>query len=100
MEQGPESYQWDRGGRGCVGPGFSLLAPTKTVKLFIGGVEAAILGTPVLHPTLVSLFQINTTVPVGVTLGDEVPIEIQVDCGDGKVFTSRSDVFIAVSSSE
>ena len=78
------------------GLGSELLVPTKQVRLFIGGQEATILGTPVLHPTLAALFQINAIVPGGITPGDEVPIEIEVDCGDGQVFRSRSDVFIAV----
>ena len=73
-----------------------LLAPTKNVRVFIGGVEAQVVGTPVLHPTLVALFQINVIVPDGVAPGDEVPIEIEVDCGDGHIFRSRPDVFIAV----
>ena len=73
-----------------------LLVPTKQVRLFIGGQEATILGTPVLHPALVALFQINAIVPEGIAPGDQVPIEIEVDCGDGQVFRSRSDVFIAV----
>ena len=80
------------------GLGSDLIIPTKQVRLFIGGHEATILGTPVLHPTLVALFQINAIVPEGVTPGNEVPIEIEVDCGDRQVFRSRSDVFIAVSS--
>ena len=78
------------------GLGSDLIVPTKQVRLFIGGQEATILGTPVLHPTLVALFQINAIVPGGITPGDEVPIEIEVDFGDGQIFRSRSDVFIAV----
>ncbi|MDA1315536.1 MAG: hypothetical protein O2968_19580 [Acidobacteria bacterium] len=74
----------------------ALLAPTKNVKLFIGGVEASIIGTPVLHPTLVALFQINAIVAQGIPTGDRVPIVIEVDCGDVNIFRSRRDVFIAV----
>jgi uncharacterized protein (TIGR03437 family) len=68
----------------------------KTVKLFIGGVQAEILGKPILHPSLVALNQLNATVPASLAPADQVPIEIEVDCGDGKVFRSRSDVFIAI----
>ena len=48
------------------GLGSDLIVPTKQVRLFIGGHEATILGTPVLHPTLVALFQINAIVPGGI----------------------------------
>ena len=51
---------------------------------------------PVLHSTLVGLNQINAIVPAGVTPGDGVPIQIEVDCGDGSIFRSREDVTIAV----
>jgi uncharacterized protein (TIGR03437 family) len=75
--------------------GAGLLETTKDVKLLIGGVEAEIIGKPVLHPTLVGLNQINAFVPE-VAAGNEVSIQIEVDCGDGKVFQSRDDVTIAV----
>jgi uncharacterized protein (TIGR03437 family) len=74
----------------------ALLAPTKTVRVLIGGVEASIIGSPVLHPTLVALFQINAIVAQGTPTGDRVPIVIEVDCGGGHIFRSRRDVFIAV----
>ena len=77
-------------------PGSPLLIPTQQVRLFIGGKPATVLGT-VLHPTLVSLFQMNAYVPLGVAPGNEVPIEIEIDFGGGNVFRSRDDVFIAVS---
>ena len=73
-----------------------LIPTSKTVRVLIGGVEAMIIGPPILHPTLVGLNQINAFVPEGVEPGDEVPIVIEVDCGDGNVFRSRSDVTIAV----
>ena len=67
----------------------------KTVRVTIGGQPAQVLGA-VLQPTNVGLNQINAIVPEGVTPGDTVPIVIEVDCGDGKVFLSRADVTIAV----
>ncbi len=72
-----------------------LLFATKTVRLFIGGVEAQVIAA-ILQPEFVGLSQINAFVPEGVTPGDAVPIVIEVDCGDGKVFRSREDVTIAV----
>ena len=81
------------------GPDSPLLIPAKTAKVTIGGVEAEIIGTPVLHPLLVGLFQINVYVP-NVTSPedkDKVPIVIEVTCPEtGQVFTSRPDVTIAV----
>ena len=65
------------------------------VRVFIGGVEAQVLGA-VLQPENVGLNQINAVVPEGVTPGNELPIVIEVDCGDGKVLRSREDVTIAV----
>ena len=67
----------------------------KTVRVFIGGQQAQVLGA-VLQPTSVGLNQINAFIPEGVEPGDAVPIVIEVDCGDGKVFRSREDVTIAV----
>ena len=78
------------------GAGNPLQETTKIVRLLIGGIEARVIGQPVLHPTLVGLNQINAFVPQGVTPGDAVPIVIEVDCGDGNVFRSRADVTIAV----
>ena len=81
-------------------PGFDagglpiLLAPTKTVRVFIGGQLAQLF--PVLHPTLVGVNQVNAVIPAGVTPGDTVSIVIEVDCGGGNVFRSRDDVTIAV----
>ena len=69
---------------------------TKAVRLLIGGVEATLLGSPVLHPTLVGLYQLNAFVPDGMAPGDGVSIVIEVDCGDGDVLRSRGDVTIAV----
>ena len=77
-------------------PAGEVPVTTKTVRVSIGGVSAAIIGTAVLQPTNVGLNQINVFVPEGVTPGDRVPIVIEVDCGEGKVFRSREDVTIAV----
>ena len=59
------------------------------VKVFIGGVEAQLIGA-VLHETLVALNQLNAFVP-DVEPGDRVPIQIEVNG-----VRSRPDVFIAV----
>lgn len=81
-------------------PGFDeegnpvLLAPEKTVRVLIGGEMAA--AFPVLHPTLVGLYQVNAVIPEGAPSGDAVAIVIEVDCGDGVVLRSREDVTIAV----
>ena len=77
-------------------PAGELPLTTKTVRVFIGGVEATIIGSPILQPTSVGLNQINAFVPEGVTPGDEVSIVIEVDCGDGNIFRSREAVTIAV----
>ena len=69
---------------------------TKTVRVFIGGQLATIIGAPILQPTSVGLNQINVFVPDGVAPGDAVPIVIEVDCGNGQVFRSRAGVTIAL----
>jgi len=69
----------------------------KTVRVFVGGVEAQVLGA-VLQPTSVGLNQINIVIPAGVTPGDAVPIVIEVECEDGTKIRSREDVTIAVRS--
>ena len=69
---------------------------TKAVRVFIGGVEATIIGFPILQPTSVGLYQINAFVPGGVTPGDAVPIVIEVECDDFTKIRSREDVTIAV----
>ena len=75
-------------------PGAALFVE-KTIRVLVGGVQAAVLGS-VLHGGSIGLNQINAIVPDGVTPGDAVPIVIEVDCGDGNVFSSRADVTIAV----
>ena len=67
----------------------------KIVRVFVGGVEAQVLGA-VLQPTSVGLNQINIVIPAGVTPGDAVPIVIEVECPDGTKLRSREDVTIAV----
>ena len=88
---GPVSPEPPTGGL----PSEDAPATTKTVRVTIGGQQAQVLGA-VLHPTNVGLNQINVFVPDGVTPGDKVAVVIEVDCGDGKVFSSRADVTIAV----
>lgn len=70
---------------------------TKTVRVFIGGVEATTL-IPFLQQTSVGLNQINMVVPDGVTPGDEVLIVIEIECDDGTIVRSREDATIAVRS--
>jgi uncharacterized protein (TIGR03437 family) len=78
------------------GNGNGLSETTKTVRLFIGGIEATIVSSPVLHPSLVGLNQINAVVPDTVIPGDAVPIVIEVECGDDVILRGRTDVTIAV----
>ena len=68
----------------------------KTVRVFVGGVEAQVLGSAVLQPTSVGLNQINIVIPAEITPGDAVPILIEVECPDGTKLRSREDVTIAV----
>ena len=81
---------------GALPPG-DFPIPTKTVRVTIGGQEAQVLAA-LLHPASVGLSQINVIVPEGVAPGDNVPIIIEVDCGDDIVLRSRDDVTIAVRS--
>ena len=67
----------------------------KIVRVFVGGVEAQVLGA-VLQSSSVGLNQINAVIPDGVTPGDAVPIVIEVECPDGTKLRSREDVTIAV----
>ncbi len=76
-------------------PAGELALATKTVRVTIGGQQAQVL-VALLHPTSVGLSQINAIVPEGVIPGDEVPIIIELDCGNGTIIRSRSDVTIAV----
>ena len=82
---------------GDIPPPGTIPFTDKTVRVFVGGVEAQILGGgAVLQPTNVGLNQINIVIPEGVTPGGKVPIVIEVDCGDGTIVRSREDVTIAV----
>jgi len=76
--------------------GSPLLETTKTIRLWIGGAEGTILGSPILHPSFVGLNQLNARIPQDVAAGDKVPIQIEVDCGEGNVLWSRVDNYIAV----
>ncbi len=80
-------------------PGAPVLLAAKTVRVFIGGIEAQVLGA-FLQPQFVALNQINAIVPEGIEPGAAVPIVIEVDCGDGNVFRSRDDVTIAIAPAE
>ena len=80
---------------GDIPPAGTVPVTSKTVRVFVGGVSAQVIGA-VLQPTSVGLNQINIFIPEGVTPGDAVPIVIEVDCGDGKVLRSGEDVTIAV----
>ena len=84
---------------GIPEPGAPILLASKIVRVFIGGVEASVLGA-FLQPQFVALNQINAIVPEGIEPGDAVPIVIEVDCGDGNVFRSRDDVTIAIAPAE
>ena len=81
---------------GDIPPSGTVPVTTKTVRVFVGGVEAQVLGSAVLQPTSVGLNQINIVIPDGVTPGDAVPIVIEVECPDGTKIRSREDVTIAV----
>lgn len=76
-------------------PDAPISETVKTVRVFIGGVEAEIFGKPVLQSTNVALYQINARVPM-IEPGDAVPILIQVLNDDGSVLASRTGVTIAV----
>ena len=80
---------------GDVPPPGTVPFADKTVRAFVGGVEAQVLGAA-LQPTSVGLNQINILIPDGVKPGDAVPIVIEVECPDGTKLRSREDVTIAV----
>lgn len=70
-------------------PGASLNTQ-KQVKVFVGDVEAQVIGSAVLHPTLVGLNQVNAFVPE-VEPGAAVTIQMEIDG-----VRSRDDATIAV----
>ncbi len=80
---------------GDLPPPGTVPVTEKIVRVFVGGVEAQVLGA-VLQPTSVGLNQINIIIPAGITPGDTVPILIEVECPDGTKLRSREDVTIAV----
>ncbi len=82
---------------GNIPPAGTVPFADKVVRVFVGGVEAQVLGA-VLQPTSVGLNQINIFVLEGVAPGDAVPIVIEVECPDGTKLRSREDVTIAVRS--
>ena len=77
------------------GVGAALSVPDKTVRLFIEGVRAEIIGAPVLQPTNVGLYQINAFVP-DIAPTSEAEIVIEVECEDGTILRSLAGVYIAV----
>ena len=80
---------------GDIPPPGTAPVTDKIVRVFVGGVEAQVLGA-VLQSSSVGLNQINAVIPDGVTPGDAVPIVIEVECPDGSKIRSREDVTIAV----
>ena len=66
-----------------------------TVRVFVGGVEAHVLGA-ILQAENVGLNQINAVIPGGVAPGNAVPIVIEMEREDGSKVRSREDVTIAV----
>ena len=64
---------------GDIPPAGTVPLTDKTVRVFVGGVSAQVLGAA-LQPTSVGLNQINIIIPDGVTPGDAVPIVIEVEC--------------------
>ena len=80
---------------GNLPPPGTVPVTNKKVRVFVGGVEAQVLGA-VLQSSSVGLNQINAVIPDGVTPGDAVPIVIEVECPDGSKIRSREDVTIAV----
>ena len=77
------------------GGGAPLSETDRTVRVTIGGAEAPIIGSPVLHPAFVGLYQINVSVPL-IVPSDAAPIVIEVDFGNGEATRSKDGVTIAV----
>lgn len=72
-----------------------LLVPTKEeIRVFFDGMGGRIIGTPVLHPTLVGTFQINVRVPDTIVPGPTTQLLITVKCGE-KFLNSQGGVHIA-----
>ena len=79
---------------GQVGPG-GFVAAVKQVKVFIGGVEAQVLGAA-LTAEFVGLNQINVIVP-NVPAGNAVPVQIEMQLNaSGPTVRSRGDATMAV----
>jgi uncharacterized protein (TIGR03437 family) len=79
---GPNSYDLDGN--------FVRRDTVQQPTVLIGGVEAPVVFSG-LSPEFVGVFQINATVPAGVTPGDTVPLVIEI----GGI-SSRDDVTMAV----
>ena len=67
---------------------------TKSVKLFIGGTQAVVLGAA-LQATNAGLYQINATVP-DIAASNDAEIIIEIECEDGKTIRSKVGATIAV----
>jgi uncharacterized protein (TIGR03437 family) len=76
-----------------VGPG-GFVAALKPVRVFIGGVQAQVIGAA-LHSQFVALNQVNVIVP-NVPPGNEVPVQIEMDLNPGGTVRSRGDATMAV----
>lgn len=72
-----------------------LLIPTKAITVTIERVPATILGTPVLHPTLVGTFQINVRIPEQLVPNEVARVQIDVDIDGTTVSTPFGSAFIA-----
>jgi uncharacterized protein (TIGR03437 family) len=76
-----------------VGPG-GFVAAVKPVRVFIGGVQAQVIGAA-LHSQFVALNQVNVIVP-NVPAGNAVPVQIEIDLNPGGTVRSRGDATMAV----
>ena len=76
-----------------VGPG-GFVAAVKPVRVFIGGVQAQVIGAA-LHSQFVALNQVNVIVP-NVPPGNAVPVQIEMDLSPGGTVRSRGDATMAV----
>jgi uncharacterized protein (TIGR03437 family) len=74
---------------GAAASGTLVFRTTAQVTATLGGVDAPVLFSG-LTPTLVSLDQVNVTVPAGAPSGDAVPLVITVTDANGKAIQSNT----------
>jgi uncharacterized protein (TIGR03437 family) len=74
---------------GTAASGTLVYRTTAKVTATVGGVDAPVLFSG-LTPTLVSLYQINVSVPSGAPAGDAVPVIVTVTDPAGKVIQSNT----------